>query len=105
MNLYAITREIFPQRGLPKCLAEVGAYSPQRSQLRGFLYRQQYERVILIEPQPSCAQLLRDAFSHYPGVQIIQAAISSHKGTVAMYCCGEGTFLKEMASPAVMAFG
>ena len=51
-------------------------------------YLDKHDRAILVEPNPSHAEFLRERFHGYKGVEIVEAAVSPANGEMMLYLYG-----------------
>ncbi len=62
-------------------------------------------RVIAVEPQRACVEVLRKRFSKSPEVTIVHGAVGNYKGTVQLNLCSETTECATFSDDFMKAYG
>ena len=82
-------------------ICEVGVYSPETSQIKNLILNS--KKVIMIEPQTSRANEIKNSFSHLDYVEVHNVAIHKENlDRVKLYCKNQAAFIEGLDSPEVV---
>jgi FkbM family methyltransferase len=76
----------FLEKTIPSLkIVQIGAFDGRLSDPLQAALRKGEHQVVLVEPQPQCFELLRERYSEFSNVKIVNAAVTEEDGEIKMY--------------------